>query len=526
MTTTNRQRTTALVIGGGIAGCTAAIGLADAGLDVTLLVSTDDMDGGNSALAQGGIIHRAGAKDSALLEQDLLVAGSFHNYVSAVKRLCKEGPNAIEEVLLERAPVPFDRDANGHLAYTREGGHSTARIVHCKDHTGKSIMQALLQAVRTTPNITVLTNRTAVELITSAKHPRNMSYRYRVDNQCLGAYVFDNGTQSMQTMLADWTVLATGGVGQVYAHTSNRPEANGSGLAMAQRAGARLENMAYVQFHPTALCHGGPRCFLITEALRGEGARLVDHTGRAFMQDYDSRKDLAPRDIVSRSISTEMQKQHLDSVYLDLSDVPHNLAQRFPTIYKYCQELGIDIEKEPIPVVPVAHYLCGGILTTMQGRSSLKRLYAVGECACTGVHGANRLASASLLEGLLWGASAAKDIAARHSTRSSLGKNLMASIPDWEVENGTLLDPADVEQGWKQIRSTMWQHVGIVRSKKGLQQAVADLDALDRRLYEQASICADRQGIALAHGCRAALLIASAALNTPKSLGCHFRTDG
>ena len=526
--TQQRQRSEVLVIGAGISGSTAALTLADAGHDVTLIVAGEELDGGNSALAQGGIIHRPYAEDEKALEKDILVAGHHHNSLEAVRFLCKNGPEAVESLLIERAQVPFSRTDDGkQLDFTREGGHSAPRILHCADHSGRSMMDGLLALVRATPNIRVLTNRTAVDLITTHHHTRQKEYRYQLENQCLGAYVLNNITGEVETLLADWTVLATGGVGQVYLHTTNTPASTGSGITMAQRAGVRLDNLEYLQFHPTALYTRQSHRFLITEALRGEGARIVDSKGRAFMKRHDERADLAPRDIVARAIMEEMLHSGDDCVYLDLSEVKHDIPRRFPTIYKRCLDLGMDITRQPIPVVPVAHYFCGGILTDTRGRTTLSRLYSVGECSCTGLHGANRLASTSLLEALLWGRSAGQDIARRSSKRRFLSKRLAASIPDWENTGDERNDdPALIAQDWASIRHTMWNYVGISRTASRLRRAFEDLRDLSRHLHDfYKDTPLSKPVVDLFHGCQTAYIITQSAMRNPKSLGCHYRVN-
>ncbi len=517
-----------LVIGAGLAGATAALVLADAGLEVTLCVSGNELDGGNSALAQGGIVHCADTADAALLKTDTLIAGHEHNFLDAVDFITQHGSEVLEKILLERVYVPFDRKADGRLHYTREGGHSSNRILHCADHTGREIMKHVLAAVVAAPNIRVLTRHTAIDLITTHHHPSDMTFRYRLENECLGAYIFSEENNRVAPFLADWTVLATGGVGQVYLHTTNRTAANGSGIAMASRAGVQLENMEYVQFHPTALYHPNSNRFLITEALRGEGGVLVDAAGQAFMSKYaPDQRDLAPRDIVARAIMNEMLHSGAECMYLDLGAVALSIPKRFPTIYRRCLELGIDIEKSPIPIVPVAHYFCGGILTNTQGRSTLQRLYAVGECACTGVHGANRLASTSLLEALLWGHAAAQDIKTRSKQQAGLAQDLRAAIPPWKASAGEHNDdPALIAQDWAAIRTTMWNYVGITRSQKRLKRAFDDLRALSRRLHDFYNLTpVSKPLIDLFHGCQTAYVITQAALRNTKSLGCHFRND-
>ena len=455
--------------------------------------------------------------DAKDLEKDILIAGHHHNYVKAVRHLCQHGPEAVERILMERAPIPFDR-LDGKLDFTREGGHGKHRIVHCADHTGKTIMEGLLQAVRMSPNIRILTGRTAVDLITTDHHARYKEYRYQLDNQCLGAYVYNEDTREVETLLADFTVLATGGVGQVYLHTTNTAACTGSGIAMAQRAGVRLDNLEYVQFHPTALYTRQSHSFLITEAMRGEGARLTNAKGEFFMKRYDERADLAPRDIVARAIMDEMLHSGEPCMYLDVSGVKHDIPTRFPTIYQHCMELGIDINKKPIPVVPVAHFFCGGILVDASARTTLTRLYSVGECSCTGLHGANRLASTSLLEALLWGYSAGQDIAQRITKRGYISKRLADAIPDWESTGDERNDdPALIAQDWATIRNTMWNYVGISRTASRLHRAFDDLRALSRHLHDfYKNTAISKPIVDLFHGCQAAYSITQSAAQPPQ----------
>jgi L-aspartate oxidase len=526
--TTYRHTTPVLIIGSGIAGCTTALSLADSGVECTLITTGDRLDGGNSALAQGGIVFKAEEGDPRLLEKDILTAGHNRNYKTAVRYLCTRGPESVKRILVERLNIPFARskdDCECEWDLTREGGHGVPRILHCADYTGRAIMDGLVAAVQAHPNITVLTNRTAVDLLTSHHHARDLEFRYQLNNQCVGAYVFNEQLKRVETVLAHYTVLATGGVGQIYLHTTNSASSIGSGLAMAYRAGARIHNAEYVQFHPTALYHRSDRRFLITEAMRGEGARLVDAKGDPFMQHHDARADLAPRDIVARAIVEEMLKSGEDCVYLDTSEVKHDLATRFPTIFRRCLELGIDIKSQPIPVVPAAHYFCGGILADPRGRTTVERLYAVGECNCTGVHGANRLASTSLLEALLWGQSSAEDIGKRISRKIS--KRLKDAMPDWdpagEEHND---DPALIAQDWARIRHTMWNYVGITRTQSRLSRAVEDMRELSRNVhdfYKRTPL--SKRLIDLFHGCQAAHVITLAAKRNKESIGCHYRVD-
>lgn len=527
-----RGHTTVLVIGSGIAGGIAALMLAESGAHVTLVNSGPALDNGNSALAQGGIVYRADNDSPGVLAKDILEAGADYNYAQAVRHICAQGPSAVQDILIDRLHIPFNRSA-AHTSQewdlTLEGGHSSHRILHCADYTGRAIMTSLLAAIDKSPNITLLHGRTAVDLITSHHHSQSMEFRYLLPNRCAGAYVFNETLDKVETLLADFTVLATGGIGQVYLHTTNASNAVGSGLTMAHRAGVRIENAEFVQFHPTAFYQRHAPRFLITEAMRGEGARLVNSRGEAFMTKYDRRGDLAPRDIVARSIVEEMLRLDDECVYLDAAPyVRHPLDQRFPTIYAHCLEAGLNIMEDPIPVVPAAHYFCGGILTDLAGRTSLSALYAVGECACTGVHGANRLASVSLLEAVLWGSACARDITRRLKNKRNLApKKLHTAIPDWESPGEDHNDdPTLISQDWSAIRNTMWNYVGITRSTARLQRAFEELRQLSRRITDfYSSTPLSRPLIQLMHGCHAAFIITEAARRNKTSVGCHYRVD-
>ena len=529
--TFHRSHRPVLVIGAGLAGCTTALCLAEQGVPVTLLAASDSPENANSWLAQGGIIYRAPDEgDAARLEQDITTAGHGVNLPEAVSFLAGEGPRAVEELLMKELGVPFDRkeaDRPGEPSWdlTREGGHSAPRIVHCADHTGRTIMEHVRRAVLSHPAITCLQGHTAIDLLTSHHHCQGLVYRYQLENECCGAYVLNETTRTVETLLADITVLATGGAGQVYLHSSNASAATGAGLAMASRAFVRLMNMEFMQFHPTTLFHIEPRRFLITEALRGEGAHLINSKGVRFMQKRDPRGELAPRDVVSSAIVDELLETGEPCVFLDARPVKHDLESRFPTVLQSCLERGIDMRTQPIPVVPAAHYFCGGILVDRAGRTSLSRLYAVGECACTGLHGANRLASTSLLEALVWGKAAAVDIASR--IRAGLGPftRLHEDIEDWHDQGDEHNDdPALIAQDWAAIRNTMWNYVGITRTSARLARAFEDLRDLSRHLHTfYASTPISRPIIELFHGCQTAYLITQAALRNKKDIGCHHR---
>ena len=371
---------------------------------------------------------------------------------------------------------------------------------------------------------------TAVDLLTARHHSTDVQQRYGLQDPCLGAYVLDPSGK-VHTVLADFTVLATGGLGRLFLHTTNTRHAIGDGLAMAARAGAATLNLEYVQFHPTTLYHPDADRFLISEALRGEGAVLVNKSGEAFMERYDPvRKDLAPRDVVTRAIVEEMTQRGEPCVYLDLANNyrPHegqSIRDRFPTIAATCEGFGIDIAKEPIPVVPAAHYFCGGVLVDLEGRTTIRNLYSVGETACTGLHGANRLASTSLLEGLVWGNQAALSIASRLEKGRTFPRSVFQAIPDWQAPgNAQNEDPALIQQDWTTLRHTMWNYVGIVRTTERLGRAVADIRDMEKRLqrfYRETRV--SKEIVDLFHGVHAASLVARAALHNPVSRGCHYR---
>ncbi len=524
-----RHNSQVLIIGSGLAGCTAALTLADAGVEVLLVSSEAELGGGNSELAQGGIIYKSREDNDALaLEKDILDAGHNYNYGKAVQYLCSEGPKVVERILLQRINVPFDKDADGQWDLTREGGHKIPRIIHTADYTGASIMQALIKAVKEHPRITCLLQCYAIDLLTSRHHARRSDYRYKVENSCAGAYVYNKSIGQVQTLLAPWTILASGGVGGIFLHSTNTPSSVGSAISMAHRAQVALANVEFVQFHPTALYSKlRQQCQLITEAMRGEGAQLLDAEGNPFMHKYDARKELAPRDIVSQAMVNEMLTSGAPCLYLDPSPIKLDLAKRFPTILKNCKAIGVDIHKEYIPVVPAAHYFCGGILTDLHGRTDLRGLYAIGECACTGLHGANRLASTSLLEALTWGFAAAKDIVARSRGEDSISSSLADAIPDWEHSGREKHDdPALIAQDWSTIRHTMWNYVGISRNSARLRRAFVDLRELSRHIHDfYRHTLISPALIQLFHGSHTAYVITQAALRNKKSIGCHQRVN-
>ena len=516
-----------LIVGCGVAGCVAALEAAsDPRVEVLLITPADDPHETNTRYAQGGIIGR-GPEDSAeLLVEDLYRSGAQANYPPAVQLLAAEGPYLVEKYLIERAGVRFDRAPDGEMAFAREASHSTERVMHVGDLTGQAIEEKLIAAVKECENITLRTRHTAVELITPSHHSRDPRDAYE-PLSCVGAYVFDQDTGKVRTVLARRTILATGGLGQIFLHTTNPGGARGDGLAMAYRAGARILNAEYVQFHPTAFYHRNAPRFLISEAVRGEGARLLNDAGEPFMERYAPEwKDLAPRDVVARSIHLEMIDRAITNVYLDLkSAMPADrIPKRFPTIYETCLTHGVDVSKELIPVVPAVHYFCGGVWVDMWGRSSIRHLYAAGEVSCTGVHGANRLGSASLLEGVVWGSRAAQH-AVEHLA-GGLGVDA-TDIPQWDDSHLTYsTDPALFQQDLETIRRTMWYYVGLIRATYRLRRAIDDLRHIQREIdffYRHTQLSNDLIGLRNVVQC--ALIVARAAWENNTSRGCHYRED-
>ncbi|MDH7489128.1 MAG: L-aspartate oxidase [Anaerolineae bacterium] len=516
-----------LVIGCGIAGAVTALRLAeDPTLSITVITSAADPLESNTFYAQGGIIG-GGVHDSpALLAQDLIAAGAGLNNRRAVRILATEGPRLVEEFLVRRLGVPFARSHGDQLEYIREAAHSTERILHAADATGQAIQTKLMEALRARPNVRILPSHTAVDLLTPSHHAYN---RLRVYEplSCGGAYVLNQAQNRVDTFLAKATVLATGGLGRIFLHTTNPPLARGDGLAMAARAGARIINAEYVQFHPTVFFHLNAAQFLISEAVRGAGARLINNRGKPFMEKYAPQwKDLAPRDVVARSIHQEMLATGANCVYLDLASYINRakILRRFPNIYETCLKYGVDITKEPVPVVPAAHYFCGGVWADSFGRTTIRNLYAVGEVSCTGVHGANRLGSASLLEGLVWGWRAAGHIRQTLPKRAPLGPT---DLPPWrDVGLEDFADPALIQQDLSTIQHIMWNYVGLIRSTKRLERAINDLYDLQddiTRFYRTTRL--NDALVGLRNAVQAAIIVAEAAWRNRESSGCHFRLD-
>ena len=517
-------RSDILIIGSGIAGASAALEAAKRGLRVNVVTKASDPQESNTLYAQGGIVTLGQDDAPELLKEDLIKAGDGINNPESVAVLASQGRELVEKILIQELGVPFSRTSEGGLDYAQEAGHSRRRILHVKDTTGRTIEEKFIAALKGYSNVNLLAGRTAVDLLTVPHHSKNLISYYR-EPQCIGAYVLDNASGAVNTFFAPYTILASGGCGAVFLYTSNPRETIGAGFAMAHRAGARIVNMEYIQFHPTSLYHRDADSFLISETVRGEGARLKTKDGRTFMEKYSDKRDLAPRDEVTRAIYEEMINSNSEYVLLDLASYAKvDIKKRFPHIYKTCLQYGIDITKEPIPVVPAAHYCCGGVLVDTWGKSSLRNLYAIGEVSCTGVHGANRLASTSLLEGLVWGTRAAQNICAHFDPARSYEPE---EIHPWYYpEREEDVDPALINQDWLTIRSTMWNYAGIIRTAKRLERAKADLEYLRHRIekfYKEARM--DPKVVGLKHGIQVALMITHAALANPVSLGAHFRKD-
>jgi len=503
-----------LVLGSGIAGLSFALRAASHGH--VILVTKRTGNDAATGWAQGGVA--AALSDGDSFEQharDTHDAGAGLCHERVVDLCVRGGPTAIEWLL--EIGAKFSRDAAGSLDLAREGGHSARRVVHAGDLTGQEIQRALLAAARQHPNIEMREWHMGVDLITVSQ--------FGGPDRCVGAYIFDEQNGRIETVRARATVLATGGAGKVYLYTTNPDVATGDGVAMAYRAGAWLGNMEFYQFHPTCLYHPAAKSFLISEALRGEGARLCLMNGEPFMAQHHPLGDLAPRDVVARAIDYEMKRSGLDHVLLDISHKPASFVrERFPGIYERCKTFGIDITQTPIPVVPAAHYMCGGVTSDLDGRSSIPGLWVLGETAFTGLHGANRLASNSLLEGLVFAHRAADKLA---GSIEGLRQVPVPTVPDWEIGSAVASDEAVVvTHNWDELRRTMWNYVGIVRSNSRLERAarrVALLGEEIRDYYWKHLVTRDL--LELRNIAAVAELVISCASARRESRGLHFTID-
>lgn len=508
-----------LVVGSGLAGLSFALKTANKAK--VIIITKDKMDSTNSALAQGGIASVISKTDDFSLHiKDTLTAGAGLCKKDVVEMVVSEGPDRIQDLVNWGVQFDMDETDQGKFSLTREGGHSHRRILHVADHTGKAVHQQVLHQAKNHPNITILDETLAVDLITQKKYA---PYSFGCD-RALGCYVLNKKNSEVSAITAKATVLASGGAGKVYLFTSNWSGATGDGIAIAFRAGARVANMEFMQFHPTCLYHPQARNFLITEAIRGEGGELVNKYGHAFMKSYHPLGSLAPRDIVAQSIDAEMKKTGHECVFLDISHKePDFLKQRFPQIYAKCLKHGIDISKSSIPVVPAAHYLCGGVMTGKNGQTDIPGLYAIGETACTGLHGANRLASNSLLECLVFAHNAATEL-----------------LGEWDQLPEPILSPPEhlnhdkenadelivISHMWEEVRRLMWNYVGIVRSDKRLLRAQHRIDNMKDEInefYSKFKLHSDI--VELRNIVINADLIVRCALQRKESRGIHYSLD-
>ncbi len=510
-----------LVIGSGIAGMSFALKVASKG--TVALVAKTGLEEANTYFAQGGIASVTNLITDNFEKhiEDTMIAGDWLSNREAVEMVVRNAPQQINELI--SWGVDFDKDEKGNFDLHREGGHSEFRILHHKDSTGAEIQDSLIKAVQQHPSITVFENHFAIEILTQ-HHLGVTVTRQTPDIKCYGAYIMDIATGEIHTFLSKITLMATGGIGAVYQTTTNPLVATGDGIAMVYRAKGTVKDMEFVQFHPTALYHEGDRpSFLITEAMRGYGGILRTMDGKEFMQKYDSRLSLAPRDIVARAIDNEMKLKGDDHVYLDVTHKdPEETKKHFPNIYKKCLEIGVDITKEYIPVAPAAHYLCGGILVDLDARSSINRLYAVGECSCTGLHGGNRLASNSLIEAVVYA-----DAAAKHSIPLIDNLTYQEDIPEWNDEGVQASEEMVlITQSAKEVGQLMNAYVGIVRSNLRLQRAWQRLDInyeetedLFKRSVASKDICELRNMINVGY------LIMRQAMDRKESRGLHYTLD-
>ncbi|OGR30106.1 MAG: L-aspartate oxidase [Desulfobacca sp. RBG_16_60_12] len=511
-----------LVIGSGLAGLGYALKVAE--FARVNLVTKKGLTETSTKMAQGGIAAVLGADDRFEYHiQDTLTTGEGLSHPDIVELVVRQGPARVRELI--NMGAHFDLGTDNGYDLGREGGHSHRRIIHAHDMTGEEVERILSEQVLAHPNIRVFENHMGVDLITRQRLVRRGAVVANAEESCLGAYVLNTLTGEVDTFTAAITLLATGGAGKVYLYTSNPDIATGDGIAMAYRAGAWIGNMEFVQFHPTCLYHVAAKNFLISEALRGEGAILIDRAGSAFMEKYHPLKDLAPRDTVARAIDLEMKKSGADCVYLDISRKPADFVQsRFPNIYQECLQYGIDITREPIPVVPAAHYMCGGVVTDVWGRTNISNLYAVGEVSMTGLHGANRLASNSLLEALVFSHQAAH---AAKETLPDLQARPQSPVPEWNPFGATDSEEAVVvSHNWDEIRRCMWNYVGIVRTDRRLLRAQHRIDLIQQEIQEYYwNFIITSDLLELRNIATVADLIIRMALRRKESRGLHYNLD-
>ena len=515
------METDVLIIGSGVAGLMTALKAAE--FSDVILVTKKQADDTSTSKAQGGIATVLDKADRFEYHiQDTLTAGADLCHEDVVEKIIKDGPRALRELI--DLGAHFDQSDTGALDLGREGGHSHRRIVHSKDMTGQEIQRALHAAADRNDKIQILEEHTALNLVTLGTLDNQLPDDPSQD-RCLGCYVHNANTGEIFPLLAKAVVVATGGAGKAYLYTSNPDIASGAGIAMAYRVGADIANMEFIQFHPTCLYHPDAKSFLISEAVRGEGAILRTLDGNAFMESYHDMKDLAPRDIVARAIDSELKKRGDDHALLDITHKPaREIIDRFPNIYRQCLEYGFDMTKEPLPVVPAAHYLCGGVLTDLDGKTAVPGLYACGETACTGLHGANRLASNSLLEALVMADRIARSIKEDWDS--------LAQLPDIDIAAWDVGDAVDsdenvvISHNWDEIRRTMWNYVGIVRTDRRLERALHRIELLKREVEEYYwNFRITRDLIELRNLVYVALLTVRCAMARKESRGLHYTLD-
>ena len=506
-----------LVIGSGAAGLTLALQLADTAR--VTVISKGLLTEGSTFYAQGGVSAVLNDDDSIDSHiEDTLNSGAGLCNEQAVRYAVEHAREAVQRLIDYGMPFTreINRDGIENYHLTREGGHSHRRVIHAADTTGRAMETTLVERAKNHPNLTIYEHHIAVDIITGGKHGLST-------NRCLGAYVLDRAKQKVHAFRSKFVVLATGGASKVYLYTTNPDVSTGDGIAMAWRAGCRVANMEFIQFHPTCLYHPKAKSFLISEAVRGEGGKLLLPDGKRFMQKFDERGELAPRDIVARAIDHEMKRTGSSCVYLDISFKPADeIKKRFPNIYQRCLEYGFDITMEPIPVVPAAHYTCGGVMTDVNGRTDIDGLYAIGETSHTGMHGANRLASNSLLECIVFGESAANDIRAKLKQ-----VKLPDPLPDWDESRVTDSDEeVVVSHNWDELRRFMWDYVGIVRTTKRLQRAKHRVDLLTSEIQEYyGNFRVTNDLLELRNLTVVADLIIRCALQRKESRGLHYTLD-
>ena len=512
-----------LIIGSGIAGLSAAIISYEQGHEVCLVTKSsapphsDEPIESNSAYAQGGVVYE-GVGDPELLGKDILNATANMAKESAVWEFVSQNQKVIKDLLLDKIQIPFEKKSKKEkesFLLTKEASHSNNRILFANDTTGKTIMIGLLNYIKCHTKIEILTEHFVLDLITLPHHSKKLLSVYD-DVCCIGAYVFDLIKKKVKQILADKIIIATGGIGAIYEQTTNPSGATGDGVAIAQRANIRIINMEYTQFHPTTFFIKGKENFLISEAARGEGAVLVNKHKKQFMEGVHDLSSLAPRDIVAREIMYQQYHHGEDAVYLDMTKIKGiDLAKRFPNITKVCSKYKIDLTKELIPVTPAFHFSCGGIWTNLDGKTNFDNVFAIGECACSGIHGANRLASTSLAEGIVFGYKSALAKVERNEVDIS-------NIKDWEIGD-EVVDKVVIRQYQKTVASLMWNHVGILRKKENLSRTIFELQNIKNKIdniYRKSIL--DKELLELRNSVQVALLVVDASLKNQNSVGCHF----